>query len=157
MFTYKCVIFHLGSGNDIAECEASVNSQETKYKERTVWRTRKRENGTTYRENVKEETAVFDILNTLQKMAQKRALVGATLLATAASEYFTQDLLDPEDIAEAKEQKSESPAESEQKPVDEGGAPQCCEQDMMISKWDDKDLGCKPWYCIKCKSKKPRQ
>jgi len=37
---------------------------------------------------------VADLVNTFQKMAQKRAFVGATLLATNASEYFTQDLDD---------------------------------------------------------------
>ncbi|MFN3077421.1 MAG: hypothetical protein ABT940_11165, partial [Alphaproteobacteria bacterium] len=35
-----------------------------------------------------------DIANTVLKMAQKRALVAATLLAVNASEYFTQDLED---------------------------------------------------------------
>jgi hypothetical protein len=34
------------------------------------------------------------LLNTIQKMAQKRALVGAVLLAVNASEFFTQDLDD---------------------------------------------------------------
>jgi hypothetical protein len=37
---------------------------------------------------------ICDQVNTLQKMAQKRALVGATLLAVNASEFFTQDLED---------------------------------------------------------------
>lgn len=37
---------------------------------------------------------VFSQVNTLQKMAQKRALVGATLLAVNASEFFTQDMED---------------------------------------------------------------
>lgn len=37
---------------------------------------------------------VADLVNTLQKMAQKRALVAATLLAVNASEFFTQDLDD---------------------------------------------------------------
>ena len=37
---------------------------------------------------------VCDQVNTLQKMAQKRALVGATLLAVNASEFFTQDMED---------------------------------------------------------------
>lgn len=36
----------------------------------------------------------LDLDNTLLKMAEKRALVAATLNATAASEYFTQDLED---------------------------------------------------------------
>jgi hypothetical protein len=35
-----------------------------------------------------------DAVNTIQKMAQKRALVAATLIATSASEFFTQDLED---------------------------------------------------------------
>lgn len=38
------------------------------------------------------ETA--DLVNTIQKMAQKRALVAATLVATGASEFFTQDVED---------------------------------------------------------------
>lgn len=35
-----------------------------------------------------------DLLNTLDKMAQKRALVAATLIAANASEFFTQDIED---------------------------------------------------------------
>ena len=37
---------------------------------------------------------VCDQVNTIQKMAQKRALVGVVLLAVNASEFFTQDLED---------------------------------------------------------------
>src|SRR5205085_1753732 len=37
---------------------------------------------------------IADQVNTIQKMAQKRALVAATLLAVNASEFFTQDLED---------------------------------------------------------------
>src|SRR5690606_29929350 len=33
------------------------------------------------------------------KMAQKRAYVGAVILATGASDFFTQDIDDPEDAA----------------------------------------------------------
>src|SRR5207237_247907 len=40
--------------------------------------------------------AIADQVNTIQKMAAKRALIAATLLAVNASEFFTQDL---EDIA----------------------------------------------------------
>jgi hypothetical protein len=35
-----------------------------------------------------------DVVNTIQKMAQKRALVAATLIATSASEFFTPDVED---------------------------------------------------------------
>jgi hypothetical protein len=37
---------------------------------------------------------IADQVNTIQKMAQKRALVAATLLAVNASEFFTQDVED---------------------------------------------------------------
>lgn len=37
---------------------------------------------------------ISDIVNTLQKMAQKRAYVAAVLLAVNGSEYFTQDIED---------------------------------------------------------------
>lgn len=37
---------------------------------------------------------VFDQVNTIQKMAEKRALVAAALLAVNASEFFTQDMED---------------------------------------------------------------
>jgi len=46
---------------------------------------------------------IFDQVNTLLKMAEKRALIAATLISTNASEYFTQDLDDnaPSDYSEA--------------------------------------------------------
>jgi hypothetical protein len=36
----------------------------------------------------------YDLVNTLQKMAQKRALVAAVLITTNASEFYTQDIED---------------------------------------------------------------
>jgi hypothetical protein len=53
---------------------------------------------------INEEVTVYRILNpdvvglknTIMKMAQKRAFVGAILIATGASEYFTQDVEDME-------------------------------------------------------------
>jgi hypothetical protein len=39
-------------------------------------------------------TPISDIQNTLMKMAQKRAMVGATILAAAASDFFSQDIED---------------------------------------------------------------
>jgi hypothetical protein len=44
---------------------------------------------------------IFDQVNTLQKMAEKRALIAATLLAVNASEFFTQDLEDLLDVEAA--------------------------------------------------------
>jgi hypothetical protein len=37
---------------------------------------------------------IADLVNTLQKMAQKRALIAATLIGVNASDYFTQDMED---------------------------------------------------------------
>ncbi|NGQ95041.1 hypothetical protein G3578_07560 [Brevibacillus sp. SYP-B805] len=56
----------------VAECEGSANSKEKRYKNQDV----------------------YSIVNTLQKMAIKRALVGATLQATGTSGFFTQDIED---------------------------------------------------------------
>lgn len=41
---------------------------------------------------------IADQVNTIQKMAQKRALIAATLLAVNASEFFTQDVEDLIDV-----------------------------------------------------------
>jgi len=41
-----------------------------------------------------ENTEPFELINTLQKMAQKRALVAAVLIGTGASQFFTQDVED---------------------------------------------------------------
>ena len=48
-----------------------------------------------------------DIINTVQKIAQKRAYVGACLSATGASQYFTQDI---EDMPHDAIGKSDAPA-----------------------------------------------
>lgn len=39
---------------------------------------------------------IFDQVNTIKKMSQKRSLVAATLMAGNVSDYFTQDIGDPE-------------------------------------------------------------
>lgn len=97
MFTYECEVYHLKTGIVLANCEGTANSQEVKYKERSK-----------YVQGVfagKEVTPICDILNTLKKMAQKRALVGAVIIATAASDYFTQD---EEEIEAQQPQKKEA-------------------------------------------------
>lgn len=157
LFTYRAEVYHLRTGIAVAECEGSANSQEVKYRERTVWR--KNQKGIS--ESVKEETPICDVLNTLMKMAQKRAMIGATILATAASDYFNHDIESPAD-AEAvgmkarveKDVKSEvvgGPSE-----VSDDRPPVCCSKEMMVSKYPDRDTGEYPWYCLGCKSKKPR-
>lgn len=41
-----------------------------------------------------ENPEIFDLVNTMQKMAQKRAFIAAVLIAANASDYFTQDIED---------------------------------------------------------------
>lgn len=41
-----------------------------------------------------ENTEPFELVNTIQKMAQKRALIAATLIGCNASEFYTQDIED---------------------------------------------------------------
>jgi len=43
---------------------------------------------------------IFDQVNTIQKMAQKRAFISATLIAVNASEFFSQDLDDMQPIGQ---------------------------------------------------------
>lgn len=97
MYSYEAEVYHLRTGINIATCEGTANSHEKKYKERSVYK------GGVFAG--REPTPVTDILNTLKKMAQKRAMVGAVILATAASDYFTQD---EEEIEEQKPVKKTS-------------------------------------------------
>lgn len=96
-YSYEAEVYHLKSGIVKANCIGTTSSWEKKYKERSVY-----VNGVFAG---KEATPISDILNTLQKMAQKRAIVGAVILATGASDYFTQD---EEDIEAQKPQQKEA-------------------------------------------------
>jgi hypothetical protein len=157
LYSYRCEIFVMSTGRVVAECEGTTNSQEKKWKERTVWK----KNSRGQSESTLEETPIYDVLNTLQKMAQKRALIGATLLATGASEYFTQDVLEPDDLippAGAKPPVTPKADKAEKEVPSEvsNTAPECCGKAMMISKYPDKETGEQPWYCVNCKKKLPR-
>jgi hypothetical protein len=62
---------------------------------------------------------VADLVNTIQKMAQKRALVAATLIGVNASDYFTQDIEDLSDTyvdAEYRVVTPSAPAETAEQP-----------------------------------------
>ena len=55
---------------------------------------------------------VYDVVNTVQKIALKRAKISATINATSASEFFTQDMEDsqPEEEPEPKQQRAQREA-----------------------------------------------
>lgn len=82
IFSYEvvCQIVRADTGEVVAEGIGSANSKEPKWKR----------NG----------DQQFGMVNTILKMAKKRALLDATLTATASSGRFTQDI-DDEDVTPA--------------------------------------------------------
>ena len=121
-YRYRCCL--TWQNQLIATCEGSSNSWERKYRYREQKPTCPRCEQPTIRKSESEyycwkkiggcgakfplsyepiktqktglvpNEEIFDQINTIQKMAQKRSLVGAVLIATGASEFFTQDLED---------------------------------------------------------------
>lgn len=133
-YQYRCSLWRgellVGQG------EGSCNSWEKKYRYRTVYPDKatedeKREGrleqkmgkgGRPYNVYVVKNQNPADIVNTLQKMAQKRALVAATLIAVNASEFFTQDVEDMDFGSIIEGEYTEAPAKPErksQKPADD--------------------------------------
>lgn len=118
-YTVRCKLIHIPSGNFVAEGIGSCNSNEAKYRYRYVPTDRKpskeeaatlkaqglgkwkKDNSNwTWVERIEHDNP-DDFENTIVKMACKRALVAATLNATAASDIFTQDIEDlPPEILE---------------------------------------------------------
>ena len=80
----KCTLTHINSGRPIAQGDAICSTKEKKYAKRKL-------NG-----KVVDNQELPDCYNTVLKMADKRALVAAALVATAASSIFTQDMGDDE-------------------------------------------------------------
>lgn len=112
-YTYKATVKGR-NGEVLAECEGNANSYESKW--RYSWvaadknpskedaeklkaekkgRWSKSGNNWVWLEK-QENPDVIGLKNTLMKMSQKRAFVGAILIATGASEFFTQDVEDME-------------------------------------------------------------
>lgn len=76
-YRYRCVITHAASGTFIADAVRSCNSKEKKHSTKDV----------------------YDVANTIESVAQKRALVAATVQATMASEIFDADVSESDDEA----------------------------------------------------------
>lgn len=96
MFVYKCEVFNLKTGIVLAECEGSANSKEKKWATRSEWF--KNDKGVNEKRTV--DAPIYDVLNTLMKMAQKRAEVGCVVNATGASDFFTHDMDNEEDAVQ---------------------------------------------------------
>lgn len=106
-YLIKCTLVRKIDGMFIAECLGSCNTWESKYRDRWVYERdipegldatkleRKQfdgRNGSTYSKFKVPNPAPFDLVNTALKMAEKRAHVGATILATRSGGVFSQDL-----------------------------------------------------------------
>ena len=83
-----------------------------------------------------------DAYNTIAKMAQKRALVAAVLVATAASDIFTQDLEDtvpaPSPVTAAPTQTKQAPvvpAQAKQVPVKQASTPTSSQKKAEFVAW----------------------
>lgn len=115
LFFYRmeCKLVDTATGIVIATGIGSCNSYESKYRYRWLYdnqladagltkdspgvvaRTKnKRGGGGTYTQYRIENDDIFSLVNTIDKMAQKRALIAASLIGTGASEFFTQDIED---------------------------------------------------------------
>lgn len=126
-FMVRCEVYRKEDGVSVGEYIAFCSNKEKKYKNQTP----------------------ADIVNTILKMAEKRALVGATISATGASDYFTQDLEDME------KSKPVDDSRFTQKPQNEHGC-----YVIPIGKFKDKKLSEVPKkeltdYCVYVTEKNP--
>lgn len=131
-FQYRCKLYQ--NDNMIASGIGSCNSMEKKYRYRHVpeFKATAQElqnviareekvsrNGNTYVMLTVKNTETYDLVNTYDKMAQKRALVAAVLIGANASELFTQDLediiYDAKFVAIEEDDKSDSKPRARQK------------------------------------------
>lgn len=125
MFSYTIEIYHLKTDTKVAQVQGSANNMEVKYQNVPFGR----------------------VLNTLQKMAQKRAYVGAVIRATGASDFLTQDMEDFSVSSGPTRAKASVPNATSAQRSDSTSAPNCCNRPMMVSKFDDSKF-----YCPSCKN-----
>jgi hypothetical protein len=105
-YRYKCELYR--GDLLVGTSEGSANSWEKKHRFRNKW-----ENGN--KTSVKNPDP-YDLVNTILKMADKRAFVGSVLKAVGASEYFTQDIEDLPEFQQS-ENKATTTKTAPSKPV----------------------------------------
>jgi len=71
-YRYKCIVYWRKDGVKVSECIGSANNKE----------------------KARIGKDAYDVINTIDKMSQKRAFVGAILSACRVSSEFTQDVED---------------------------------------------------------------
>jgi hypothetical protein len=110
-FEYRCVVFSRRDGRDVAEGIGSCNSRESKYGDRWVFdrevpagldiaKLKTREGKSkkppygSYKLYLVPNPDPYSLVNTIQKMAAKRAYIHAVIAATRSSGLLTQDVED---------------------------------------------------------------
>jgi hypothetical protein len=133
-YTVRCRLVSMATGQIVAEGLGNCNSHESKYRWRWAWprdlsepekvglKTRTlKGGGVQYRV---ENDDVASLVNTIIKMAKKRAQVDAALSAGRLSEVFTQDLEDMAPTDEPAETTATPPATTATpRPATPGSAP----------------------------------
>lgn len=97
----RCTLSHINTGKIVGSGNGMCSTKEKKYAKRK------------YQGKYIDNNELPDLYNTVVKMADKRALVAAVLVATAASAMFTQDMGEdetPEEHPDEKKPTSHSPA-----------------------------------------------
>jgi hypothetical protein len=105
----KCIIFSRRDGNDIGHGLGSCNSREDRYawrwcfesdipagmdKATLTTKSKTSKNGRPFKMYRLPNPDIYSVVNTIEKMAAKRAFVGAIISATRSAGLFTQDLED---------------------------------------------------------------
>lgn len=136
-YRYRCDLYHAPTRIKLGSAIGSCNSKESKYRFRKAKRLcpecQKGEIGKSkfdpgwyckdckakFQKNDEAITAqplgqvendkIWDVDNTIDKMAQKRALIAATLIVTGLSEHFTQDIEDLPDFGSNDEPRNITP------------------------------------------------
>ena len=109
LFAYrvKCILTHLATGNQVAQGLGQCNSQESRYRWRWLWpddvsqsqrqglvtRKVRTKQGQVIQYRIPNDDLATQV-NTILKMACKRAFVGAVLSAARLTDVFTQDMED---------------------------------------------------------------
>ncbi len=139
----RCELVSKRTGNIVAVGVGSCNSREKRYADRWVWpneipaetdksHLQKREFvGKDGRKLVKylwHNEDIYTLVNTILKMAKKRALVDATLSATRSSGMFTQDVEDWVEPEHGNSNHKQAP--SQEKPGRAEG-----DRDKLLARW----------------------
>lgn len=141
-YRYRCDVYDRRSRVLVGHAFGSCNSRESKYAYRWVTKSRvppgldlkslpTRKNRRGWNLYRIPNPDICDLVNTIDKMAQKRAFVGAVRITTGASGLFAEEGIPPEEERAAE---PATEAEEVKEPIEEGKE----EEEAAVSKIDSK-------------------